>query len=282
MKFAPMKKILNLAEERNVAYGAYVTVSYETALAVIEAGSELDCPVIFITGTDCCDLMGGFEATVDTVKRAAANTKVPIALHLDHCLTYEECVEAINAGYSSVMIDGSALPFEENIKLTKKVVDYAHTLGITVEGELGRLVGEEGRLKEKGPEAAQTDPMEAREFVERTGVDCLAVSIGTQHGHYIAAPHLNIERLKAIREKVNVPLVLHGGSGTPIEQVQEAIRCGIRKINIATDVLTAVADSFDEVKKKPDFKYNTAMFINSKDSAKQLVKKKMKQFRFED
>ena len=127
MKFAPMKKILNLAEERNVAYGAYVTVSYETALAVIEAGSELDCPVIFITGTDCCDLMGGFEATVDTVKRAAANTKVPIALHLDHCLTYEECVEAINAGYSSVMIDGSALPFEENIKLTKKVVDYAHT-----------------------------------------------------------------------------------------------------------------------------------------------------------
>ena len=156
MRFAPMKEILELAEERKIAYGAFVTVSYETALAAIEAGSELDCPVIFITGTDCCDLMGGFEGTVETVKRAAANATVPIALHLDHCRTYEECVQAIQAGYSSVMIDGSSLPFEENIALTKKVVDYAHTLGITVEGELGKLVGEEGDLIVKGPEKATT------------------------------------------------------------------------------------------------------------------------------
>ena len=180
------------------------------------------------------------------------------------------------------MIDGSSLPFEENIALTKKVVDYAHTLGITVEGELGKLVGEEGDLIVKGPEAAQTDPQEAKEFVERTGVDALAVSIGTQHGHYIAAPHLNIERLKAIKEVVDVPLVLHGGSGTPIDQVQEAIRNGIRKINVATDVLTAVADSFEELKKQPGFKYNTAMFIHSKNSAKEFIKGKMKDFRFEN
>lgn len=136
MRFAPMKEILELAEERKIAYGAFVTVSYETALAAIEAGSELDCPVIFITGTDCCDLMGGFEGTVETVKRAAANATVPIALHLDHCRTYEECVQAIQAGYSSVMIDGSSLPFEENIALTKKVVDYAHTLGIPLKVSL--------------------------------------------------------------------------------------------------------------------------------------------------
>ena len=281
MKFAPMKEILKLAEEQQVAYGAYVTVSYETALAAIEAGSELNCPVIFITGTDCCDLMGGFEGTVETVKRAAANAQIPIALHLDHCRTYEECVAAIQAGYSSVMIDGSSLPFEENVALTKKVVDYAHTLGITVEGELGKLVGEVGDLVVNIPEAAQTDPAEAKEFVERTGVDCLAVSIGTQHGHYVAAPHLNIERLKAIKEVVDVPLVLHGGSGTPIDQVQEAIRNGIRKINVATDVLTAVADSFEELKKQPEFKYNTAMFIHSKNSAKEFIKGKMKDFRFE-
>ncbi len=218
---------------------------------------------------------------METVKRAAANAQIPIALHLDHCRTYEECVAAIQAGYSSVMIDGSSLPFEENVALTKKVVDYARTLGITVEGELGKLVGEEGDLIVKGPEAAQTDPEEAREFVERTGVDCLAVSIGTQHGHYIAAPHLNIERLKAIKEAVDVPLVLHGGSGTPIDQVQEAIRNGIRKINVATDVLTAVADSFEELKKQPEFKYNTAMFIHSKNSAKEFIKGKMKDCRFE-
>ena len=281
MKLAPMKEILSLAEERNVAYGAYVTVSYEMARAAIEAGSELNVPVIFITGTDCCELMGGFEATVETVKRAAIDSSVPVALHADHFKSYEDCVAAINAGYSSVMIDGSGLPFEENIALTKKLVDFAHPLGITVEGELGRLVGEEGDLKVLGPDAAQTDPAEAKEFVERTGIDCLAVSIGTQHGHYVAAPKLNIERLAAIEAVVDVPLVLHGGSGTPIDQVQDAIRHGIRKINVATDVLVAVADSFEEMKKQPGFKYNTTMFINSKECAKKFIKTKMQQFRLD-
>ena len=125
MNFASMKPILDLAEEKGIAYGAYVTVSYDSALAAIEAGSELNVPVIFITGTDCCDLMGGFAGTVETVKRAAANTLVPIALHLDHCRTYEECVQAINAGYSSVMIDGSSLPFEENMAKLKEFTKIA-------------------------------------------------------------------------------------------------------------------------------------------------------------
>lgn len=281
MKFAPMKELLDLADQKGIAYGAFVTVSYDSALAAIEAGSELNVPVIFITGTDCCELMGGFEGTVETVKRAAANTLVPIALHLDHCRTYEECVAAINAGYSSVMIDGSSLPFEENIALTRKVVEYAHPLGITVEGELGKLVGEEGDLIVKGPEAAQTDPEEARIFVEKTGVDCLAVSIGTQHGAYVAAPHLNIERLKAIRSVVNVPLVLHGGSGTPVDQVQDSIRNGIRKINVATDVITAMVKKYNEVTKVPGFKYNTAIYPQVKDAMKELIKEKMNQFRFQ-
>ena len=281
MKFSPMKEILALAEEKNIAYGAFVTVSYETALAAIEAGSELNIPVIFITGTDCCDLMGGFAGTVETVKRAmrAANCTVPVALHLDHCRTYEECVAAIQAGYSSVMIDGSSLPFEENIAITKKVVDYAHCHGITVEGELGKLIGEEGNFKVEGdPESAQTDPEDAKVFVEKTGVDCLAVSIGTQHGVYVAAPHLNIDRLKKIHENISVPIVLHGGSGTPKDQVQEAIRNGIRKINIATDVLVSVANSFEEMKKNPDFKYNTGMFVNSEKCAREFIKGKMKEF----
>ncbi len=281
MKFATMKEILKLAEERQVAYGAFVTVSYDSALAAIEAGSELNIPVIFITGMDCVALMGGLEGTVETVKRAAANATVPVALHLDHSRSFDDCAAAINAGYSSVMLDGSSLPFEENIALTKKVVDLAHPLGITVEGELGRLVGEEGDLVVKGPEAAQTDPAEAKEFVERTGVDCLAVSIGTQHGHYIAAPKLNIERLKAIHELVDVPLVLHGGSGTPAEQVQDSIRNGIRKINVATDVLTAMVDQYVAVTQEPGFKYNTAVYPKVKDAMKELIKGKMKQFTFE-
>ena len=276
-----MKEILKLAEERQVAYGAFVTVSYDSALAAIEAGSELNIPVIFITGMDCVALMGGLEGTVETVKRAAANATVPVALHLDHSRSFDDCAAAINAGYSSVMLDGSSLPFEENIALTKKVVDLAHPLGITVEGELGRLVGEEGDLVVKGPEAAQTDPAEAKEFVERTGVDCLAVSIGTQHGHYIAAPKLNIERLKTIHELVDVPLVLHGGSGTPAEQVQDSIRNGIRKINVATDVLTAMVDQYVAVTQEPGFKYNTAVYPKVKDAMKELIKGKMKQFTFE-
>ena len=280
MNFAPMKPLLELAEEKGIAYGAFVTVSYDSALAAIEAGSELNTPVIFITGTDCCDLMGGFAGTVETVKRAAANTTVPIALHLDHFRTYEECVQAINAGYSSVMIDGSSLPFEENIALTRKVVEYAHPLGITVEGELGKLIGEEGNLIVKGPEGAQTDPDEAAEFAERTGVDCLAVSIGTQHGAYVAAPHLNIERLKKIHEVVKVPLVLHGGSGTPVEQVQDSIRNGIRKINVATDVLTTMIKTYTNLSTQEGFKYNTAIYPKVKDAMKEFIKGKMMDFSF--
>lgn len=281
MRFAPMKPLLELAEERGVAYGAYVTVSYEMARAAIEAGSELNVPVIFITGTDCVELMGGFDEAVATVKMAAKDSLVPVALHADHFKTYEDVVKAVNAGYSSVMIDGSGLPYEENVALTKKVVDFAHPLGITVEGELGRLVGEEGDLIVLGPEAAQTDPDQAADFVARTGIDCLAVSIGTQHGHYIAAPNLNIKRLAEIDSKVDVPLVLHGGSGTPIDQVQEAIRHGIRKINVATDVLVSVADSFEAMKKQEGFKYNTTMFIHSRECAKEFIKEKMKQFRLD-
>jgi len=281
LKFATMKEILKLAEEKQIAYGAFVTVSYDSALAAIEAGSELNVPVIFITGYDCVELMGGFEGTVETIKRAAANSTVPVALHLDHSRSFDHCIQAINAGYSSVMIDGSSLPFEENIAITKKVVDFAHPLGITVEGELGKLVGEEGDLIVKGPEAAQTDPAEAKEFVARTGVDCLAVSIGTQHGHYIAAPKLNIERLKAIHSVVDVPLVLHGGSGTPKEQVQDSIRNGIRKINVATDVLTAMINEYVSLTQQQNFKYNTTVYPKVKDAMKELIKDKMRQFRFE-
>ena len=280
MEFAPMKPLLELAEEKGIAYGAFVTVSYDSALAAIEAGSELNVPVIFITGTDCCELMGGFEGTVKTVKLAAASTLVPVALHLDHCRTYEECVQAINAGYSSVMIDGSSLPFEENVAITRKVVEYAHPLGITVEGELGRLVGEEGALVVKGPEGAQTDPDEAQEFVKRTGVDCLAVSIGTQHGVYTAAPKLNIKRLQAIKKLVDVPLVLHGGSGTPVEQVQDSIRSGIRKINVATDVLTTMVKAYSTLSSAEGFRYNTAIYPKVRSAMREFVKGKMNDFRF--
>lgn len=282
MKFAPMKELLWMAREKGIGYGAYVVVSYDTALAGVEAGNELGIPVIFIMGTDCVDLLGGFDSTVAIVQEAAKNSRVPICLHLDHSRTYEDCCAAINAGFSSVMIDGSALPIEENISLTRKVVEFAHPLGITVEGELGRLVGEEGNLIVHSEEDAQTDPEEAKYFVEQTGVDCLAVAIGTQHGVYRKAPHLNIERLKKINKLLGIPLVLHGGSGTPDDQVREAIKNGIAKINVATEVMMAHVLEIDSMRKDPEFKYNTAMYIKNKDAAKEIIKKKMRAFAFLD
>ena len=243
MKFAPMKELLALAEEKKIAYGAFVTVSYEMALAAIEAGSELNVPVIFITGTDCIELMGGFEATVETVKRAAANTTVPIALHLDHSEDLDLLKGCIDGGYTSVMYDGSKLPFEQNIAGTKEAVEYAHARGVQVEAELGRLGGREENINVTDYEASLTDPASATEFIEKTGIDSLAVAIGTAHGLYKGTPKLDYERLKEIKRMVDVPLVLHGASDVPDEMIEKAVSCGINKINIATDLKIAFANA---------------------------------------
>ena len=279
MNFVPMKEILKLAEEKNVGYGGYVFWSYEVARAAAEAASERNVPLILMCGQGEIDMMGGFEGTARTAKAACKNASVPVALHLDHSLSFEACNAAINAGFSSVMIDRSALPFEENIRETKKVVERAHAAGVTVEGELGRLAGEEGDIAVKGPEAAQTDPEEAREFVARTGIDCLAVSIGTQHGQYRFEPKLNLERLKKIKAAVDVPLVLHGGSGTPMEQVQESIRNGIRKINICTDIVIAMGQQYVRTQAEDGFRYSTAsLFLPAYEAAKKEISGKMKAF----
>lgn len=283
MKFVPMKELLLLARKKGIAYGAFEFWSVETARAAIEAGSELGLPVILQCGQTEIDMMGGFQATADTVKIAAADTKVPIALHLDHSLSYEACNAAIEAGFSSVMIDMSARPFKENIKETLRVVERAHPAGVTVEAELGRLVGEEGAILVKGPEAAQTDPDEAKRFVEETGVDCLAVSIGTQHGQYRFKPNLNIERLKKIENEVSVPLVLHGGSGTPMNQVQEAIRNGINKVNICTDIVVAMGEQYTKTQAVEGFKYTTANLFNpAGEAAKRVIAEKMRAFALMD
>lgn len=277
--FVPMKKALQIAEERGIALGAFEFWSYEAARAVVTAAEELDIPVILQCGLTEIERMGGVENTVMTAYMAAKDAAVPVVLHLDHATTFELCNECISAGFSSVMIDASALPFEENVALTCRVARRARPFGVTVEGELGRLVGEEGDIIVKGPEAAQTDPDEALEYVTRTGIDCLAVSIGTAHGQYTFEPKLNIERLDRICEKVHLPIVLHGGSGTPNSQVQEAIRHGIRKINICTDIQIAMGKAYIEVQQKKDFKYSAKnLWEPAQEAAKELVTSKMKTF----
>ncbi len=212
MPLIPLRPLMEATIKYGFGQGAFNVNAVAQAKAAIEVHEMFRSPAI-LQGADLANgFMGGrtdfMNATLedkkigakniaDAVKKYGADSEIPIVLHLDHGRDFDSCVAAILGGYTSVMIDGSSLPFDENVALTKKVVDYAHCYGITVEGELGKLVGEEGNFKVEGdPESAQTDPEQAREFVERTGIDCIAVSIGTQHGVYAAAPHLNIERLK--------------------------------------------------------------------------------------
>ncbi|MBQ3444909.1 MAG: ketose-bisphosphate aldolase [Selenomonadaceae bacterium] len=172
------------------------------------------------------------------VKAAAERTKIPVVMHLDHGNSFAMAMQAFRAGYTSIMIDGSKLPFEENIDLTKSVVNVCHASNVPVEGELGKVGGKEDDL-ENDDDNPYTDPQEAKEFVERTGVDSLAIGIGTAHGVYKGIPKVNMEVLSAVRAVVDVPLVMHGTSGVPDEQVRDAVRRGICKVNYATDLRIA-------------------------------------------
>lgn len=279
--FVTMDKALAIADERKIALGAFEFWSYEVARAIVKAAEEADVPVIMQCGKSEIDRMGGMRETVETAYMAAKNSTVPVVLHLDHATTFELCNEAINAGFSSVMIDASALPLEENIALTKKVSRRAHAAGISVEGELGRLVGEEGDIKVGEPEAAQTNPDEALYYVNETKVDALAVSIGTAHGEYSFEPKLNILRLDEIKKKINVPIVLHGGSGTPMSQVQESIKHGVRKVNICTDIQIAMGTTYKNEIVKEGFKYSAEnLWGAAEKAAKEVVKQKINAFAF--
>lgn len=175
------------------------------------------------------------------IKGVASEYSIPIVLHLDHATDIELIERAMEYGFTSVMYDGSILPFEKNVENTKKVVELAHAKGISVEAELGRVAGNDLEGSDTG-ETILTDARDVSKFIELTGVDALAVSIGNSHGIYISLPELNIERLKEINEVSTVPLVLHGGSGTPIVQLKESIKNGISKINVYADIRIAMTE----------------------------------------
>jgi fructose-bisphosphate aldolase class II len=265
--FVTNKELQSDATANGYAVGAFNISNLETVLAITEAAVEEKSPVI-IAITESSIKYAGLEFLVALVKTAAKKTAIPMSLHLDHGSDLEICSKCINAGFSSVMIDGSHLNFEQNISLTKSVVDFAHPKGVSVEAELGRLAGvEETTVEEK--DAILTDPDAVKEFVERTGVDTLAVAIGTSHGAYKfkAEPKLDFERLQEIRKKSDVLLVLHGASGVsaevvdkankygaelgkakgvPNDAIQKAISLGISKINIDTDLRLAFTASVRE------------------------------------
>ncbi|MEM4247216.1 MAG: class II fructose-1,6-bisphosphate aldolase [Candidatus Woesearchaeota archaeon] len=256
---ATLKQVLTKAQKGKYAVGAFNINNLEIMQAITNAASKLKSPVILQTSEGAIDY-AGINYLKCLVSQAAQDHKIPIVLHLDHGRNMEIIKKAIKTGYTSIMYDGSHLPFEKNISNTKKVVSMAHARGISVEGELGTIGGAEEKIVAR--KIIYTDPNAAKEFVEKTGIDALAVAIGTSHGAYkfAGAAKLDINRLMQIRQIVRVPLVLHGASGVPEwlvrtaehygaklgkpegvpdEQIKEAIKNGICKINTDTDLRLA-------------------------------------------
>lgn len=279
MKLVPMTEMLREARAKKCAVGGFMIWNYDSARAIADTAQKLNLPAIFIIGEGEAISMGGFHNVCQIAESIAETVDIPIALHADHFRSYDAIVQAIVAGYSSVMIDASRFPIEENIRMTKEVVKVAHAAGVSVEAELGRLPGNEGDEDVTMEESFQTDPDEAAYFADQTGIDALAVSIGTMHGAYPKSfkPEINIARLTEIEKKVSIPLVMHGGSGTPQDKIAEAVEHGIAKINIATDLVTACAKRIAEVQTSEDFRYNVnSTFQAGKQAIAEVVEQRMR------
>lgn len=240
------KQLLLDAQKGKYAVPAFNVHNMETIQTVVEAAYELRSPII-VAATPGTIKYAGAEYFIKLVEICSEKYDIPIAMHLDHHENYEDIVEAIKIGTKSAMIDASHLDFEKNIEIVKKVVKYAHKFDVTVEGELGVLGGQEDDLIIDSKDSKYTNPKQAKEYVERTNIDSLAIAIGTAHGLYKEEPKLDFERLKEIREVVNIPLVLHGASGVPSIQVKKAIELGITKVNIATELKIPFASSLRKV-----------------------------------
>ena len=239
-----LKKILDRARTGQYAVPAFDCVEDVMVRAILETAEARRAPVILMCLTP--DLEGNGMVYLPGLIRAAADYhRIPVALHLDHASNLDQIKAAVDHGFTSVMIDGSKLPFEQNVRVTKEAVEAARLHGVSVEAELGHVGGMDLEANQCG-ESVLTEPAEVTRFVEETGVDALAVSIGTAHGVYRSLPNLAIDRLKELNAASAVPLVLHGGSGTPEDQIQQSVRNGICKLNIYADCRIAMGRGLKE------------------------------------
>ncbi|MDF2946724.1 MAG: fructose-bisphosphate aldolase [Bacillales bacterium] len=234
MPLVNMTDMLNTAKAGGYAVGQFNINNLEWTQAILKAAEAEKSPVILGVSEGAARYMGGFKTVVKMVEGLLEDYKitVPVAIHLDHGSSYDKCIEAIDAGFTSVMIDASHDPFDQNVETTKKVVDYAHSKDVSVEAELGTVGGQEDDVSGS---IMYANPDECKELVERTGIDCLAPALGSVHGPYKGEPKLGFDEMKQIGELTNMPLVLHGGTGIPLEQIQRAISCGTSKINVNTE-----------------------------------------------
>ncbi|MBC8588905.1 class II fructose-1,6-bisphosphate aldolase [Paratissierella segnis] len=272
------KEILLHAQKNGYAVGAFNINNMEIVQAIVEAANELNSPVI-LQASQGGIKYAGIEYISDLGKTASRLAKVPVTLHLDHGTDFDQVMLCIRNGFSSVMIDGSKFALEENIAYSKKVVEIAHAVGVSVEAELGKIGGTEDHITVSDRDATFTDPEEARRFVEETKVDSLAIAVGTAHGVYKGEPKIDFDRIKAIREVVSVPLVLHGSSGVPYDALRKAIPLGICKINIDTDIRATFAKSVKNFfVEHPDEIDPRKILGPAREAMKETVKEKIEVF----
>ncbi|HDD6539522.1 class IIb fructose-bisphosphate aldolase FdaB [Staphylococcus aureus] len=279
MPLVSMKEMLIDAKENGYAVGQYNINNLEFTQAILEASQEENAPVILGVSEGAARYMSGFYTIVKMVEGLMhdLNITIPVAIHLDHGSSFEKCKEAIDAGFTSVMIDASHSPFEENVATTKKVVEYAHEKGVSVEAELGTVGGQEDDVVADG--IIYADPKECKELVEKTGIDALAPALGSVHGPYKGEPKLGFKEMEEIGLSTGLPLVLHGGTGIPTKDIQKAIPFGTAKINVNTENQIASAKAVRDVLNNDKEVYDPRKYLGpAREAIKETVKGKIKEF----
>ncbi len=278
MPLVTVKQLLEDAEKGKYAVGAFNCNNMEIIQAIVSAAEKENAPVI-VQASQGAIKYAGLEYITALTKLAADNTSVPVALHLDHGTSFEQCIRCIRNGFTSVMIDGSAFPLEENIALTKKVAEVAKAVGVSLEAELGKIGGTEDDITVSDREATFTDPLEAKHFVEATGVDALAIAIGTAHGQYKGEPKLDFDRLKEIYSLIDVPIVLHGSSGVPDEAIRKAVELGVRKVNIDTNLREAFVLKAKEIMQEKPKEIDPRKILGpAREAMSEVIREKIRLF----
>jgi len=279
MPLVSMKEMLIKAKEGSYAVGQYNLNNLEFTQAILGASQEENAPVILGVSEGAAKYMGGFYTVVKMVEGLMKdmNITVPVAIHLDHGSSFDKCKEAIDAGFTSVMIDASHHSFEENVEITKKVVEYAHSKGVSVEAELGRVGGQEDDVVSDG--VVYADAKECQELVEKTGIDCLAPALGSVHGPYKGEPNLGFKEMEEIGNATGLPLVLHGGTGIPTKDIERSISLGTAKINVNTENQIASAKAVRDTLNNDANVYDPRKYLGpAREAIKATVIGKIKEF----
>ena len=278
MPLVSMTELLPHAKQKGYAVGQFNMNNLEFAQAISEAALEEKSPLIFGVSEGALKYMG-MEFTVAIAEAAAKKTGLPIALHLDHGSSFEVAMACIRAGFTSVMFDGSHYSFEENVRLTKEVVRAAHAMGVSVEGELGTIGGTEDDVSLDESHAKLAKPEEAIRFYEETGVDALAIAVGTAHGVYSGEPKIHYDIIEQVSKAIPIPVVLHGGSGVPDEAIRKAVEAGAGKINVNTENQVAFTGTIREVLNNDAKVYDPRKYLTpARKAMVEVVREKIRLF----